>query len=179
MRLKTLLLSTACLGLLSAPVFAQSGKPGQRLFNDERVPEAPQLQKRIFKEPRQIIQRESDKKQEEPPTADEAPEPNVDDADTEPAPNDEKNEDVIYRKDQSGSRGGSSKTDLSIVNMDGNGTTGNAGSSNSEPDDMKIIDGRRARGDFSDEEVKSKPTLEGDRLKEFNDQIKKQIEGKE
>ncbi len=63
MRLAVSLLMT--MSVLAVPAFAQSGlKPGQRALTDDRVPEAPQLQKKIFKEPKIIYTKPDDKKEE-------------------------------------------------------------------------------------------------------------------
>lgn len=68
MKIKTLLLSGLSMALLAAPAFAQGGKPGERLINDDRVPEAPQLKKPIFNKPNILTQEEIDKAPEPPST---------------------------------------------------------------------------------------------------------------
>lgn len=68
MTIKTLLLSGLSMALLAAPAFAQGGKTGERLINDDRVPEAPQLKKPIFNKPNILTQEEIDKAPEPPST---------------------------------------------------------------------------------------------------------------
>lgn len=68
MKIKTLLLSGLSMAVLAVPAFAQGNKPGERLINDDRVPEAPQLKKPIFNKPNIVTQDELDKAPEPPST---------------------------------------------------------------------------------------------------------------
>lgn len=80
------------------PAEAQTGKPGERLIYDDRVPEAPQLQKRIFEKPK-TLKRQKTEETVEAPQDEDIPLDNAENNEADSNDNQQRPSDLIVRPD--------------------------------------------------------------------------------